>query len=81
MDVNQPPTLEADISFQQIKAYFEGKSFKKGVFATLIPFEKSNMDKGELVPWVFDDYMAKRKANAFIWDITNDAFKADPSYS
>ncbi len=34
MDVNETPTLEADIAYQQIKAYFAGKPYKKAVFVS-----------------------------------------------
>lgn len=79
-DINQPPTLEADLVFQQIKAFFEDKPFKKAVYAYMLPFEKDNMDRAKLVPWVFEDYMAKRKANAFMYDINDSLFKENPSY-
>ena len=80
MDVNQPPTLEADILFQQVSAYFDGKTFKKGIFCPLKAFDKSNIDRDKMVPWILADYMAKRKANAFVWDITDDSFIANPDY-
>ncbi len=80
MDVNQPPTLEADILFQQVSAYFDGKTFKKGIFCPLKAFEKANMDRTKMVPWVLADYLAKRQANAFIWDITDASFIANPDY-
>jgi len=80
MDVNQPPTLEADILFQQVSANFDGKTFKKGIFCPLLAFEKSNMDRSKMVPWVLADYLAKRKANAFVWDITDPSFVANPDY-
>jgi ABC-type sugar transport system substrate-binding protein len=80
MDVNQPPTLEADILFQQISAYFDGKTFKKGIFCPLKAFEKSNMDRNKMVPWVLADYLAKREANSFIWDINDASFIANPDY-
>jgi ABC-type sugar transport system substrate-binding protein len=80
MDVNQCPTLEADLVFQQIKAYFDKKPFKKAVFAYMLPFEKSNMDRKKLIPWVLEDYMAKRKAKAFVYDINNALFKENTAY-
>jgi len=80
MDVNQCPTLESDLVFQQIKAYFEGKTFKKAVFASLLPFEKDNMDRNKLIPWIFEDYMAKRQANAFVYDINDPLIKENPGY-
>jgi ABC-type sugar transport system substrate-binding protein len=79
-DVNQCPTLEADVLFQMMQAYFAGKPFKKGIFANFLPFEKDTLDKSKLIPWILDDYMAKRASNAFVYDITNAAFKAIPDY-
>jgi len=80
MDVNQCPTLEADLVFQQIKAYFEGKPFKKAVYAYMIRFEKDTMDRNKLIPWVFEDYMAKRQSNAFIYEINDPLFKENTDY-
>lgn len=54
---------------QQIKAHFEGKSYKKAVFVTVIPFNKETIDTGKLDPFFHDDYMKKRDAGAFVYDI------------
>src|SRR6201987_4047542 len=81
MDVNQCPTLEADICFQQITAYFDKKPYKRAVFVNFLPFEKDNLDKSKLIPWILNDYMSKREANAFIYDINNAAFRENPSYA
>jgi ABC-type sugar transport system substrate-binding protein len=80
MDVNECPTLEADICSQQIKAFFAGKPFKKAVFVSIIPYDKNHLDTAKLVPWIHDDYMKKRDAKAFVYDITNPAFRANPDY-
>jgi ABC-type sugar transport system substrate-binding protein len=80
MDVNQCPTLEADISFQQITAHFEGKPYKKAVFVNFLPFDKDTLDKSKLIPWIQDDYLAKRAANAFKYDINDPVFRANPAY-
>ena len=80
MDVNQPPTLEADILFQQVDAYLAGKTFKK-VFCPLLPFDKATMDRNKMVPWIIADYMAKRAANAFVWDINDPSFVSNPFYN
>jgi ABC-type sugar transport system substrate-binding protein len=80
MDVNQCPTLEADILFQQVSAYFDKKPYKKGVFVNFIPFEKDTLDKSKMIPWILDDYMKKRAANAFNHDINDPAFRADPEF-
>jgi len=80
MDVNQCPTLEADIAFQQISAYFAGKPYKKAVFVNFQPYEKDTDDKSKMIPWILDDYMAKRAANAFKYDINDPVFRANPAY-
>lgn len=71
MDVNQCPTLEADVCFQQISAYFEGKSFPKAIFVAFYPFEKDTVNKDTMIPWVKDNYLAKRKAGAFKFDMND----------
>jgi ABC-type sugar transport system substrate-binding protein len=81
MDVNQCPTLEADICFQQITAYFDKKPYKRAVFVNFLPFEKDTLDKSKLIPWILNDYMAKREANAFVYDINNAVFRENPSYA
>ena len=80
MDVNQCPTLEADIAFQQVTAHFDGKPYKKAVFVNFMPFEKDNLDKSKMIPWVLDDYITKRAANAFKYDINDPVFRANPAY-
>ena len=80
MDVNETATLEADIAYQQIKAYFAGKPNKKAVFVSVIPFDKANINVDKLVPFFHDDYMKKRDAKAFIYDINDPSFRANPGY-
>jgi ABC-type sugar transport system substrate-binding protein len=80
MDVNQCPTLEADICFQQITANFAGKPYKKAVYVAFQPFEKSTLNKNKMVPWILEDYMKKRAAKAFKFDINDPAFRANPDY-
>jgi len=80
MDVNQCPTLEADVAFQQMTAYFAKKPYKKAVFVQFMPFEKSTMKRDKMIPWILNDYMAKRAAHAFIYDMNNPVFRANPSY-
>ncbi len=80
MDVNECPTLEADICFQQIKAKFAGKPFKKAVFVNFTPYDKGSLDTSKLVPWILDDYMKKRDAKAFKYDINDPAFRNNPDY-
>jgi ABC-type sugar transport system substrate-binding protein len=80
MDVNQTPSLEADLSFQQVKAYFEGKTYKKFVYSNLIPYEKSNMDASKFVPYDKNEYFRRRDANVFVYDLNNSMFRDQPGY-
>jgi ABC-type sugar transport system substrate-binding protein len=80
MDVNQCPTLEADICFQQITANFAKKPYKKAVYVNFMPYEKSTVDKNKMVPWILDDYMKKRAAKAFKFDINDPVFRNNPDY-
>jgi len=80
MDVNQCPTLEADVLFQMVTLKFAGKPYKKAIFPNFLPFEKNTINRAKLIPWILDDYMAKRAAHAFIYDINNAVFRANPAY-
>ncbi|MDR3376625.1 MAG: sugar ABC transporter substrate-binding protein [Ancalomicrobiaceae bacterium] len=80
MDVNETATLEADIAHQQIKALFEGKPYKKAVFVSVIPFSHGNINVDKLVPFFHDDYMKKRDAKAFVYDINDPSFRLNPGY-
>jgi len=79
-DVSESPTLEADICFQQISAYFAKKPYPKAVFVNMIPFDKSTIDVNKLIPWETQNYLAKRAAGAFVYDISNPLFKPNPAY-
>jgi ABC-type sugar transport system substrate-binding protein len=80
MDINQCPTLEADICYQQIKACFAKKPYKKAVFVSTIPYYSKNVNFDKLVPWLHDDYMRKRDAKAFNFDINHAAMRVNPAY-
>ena len=80
MDVNQCPTLEADIAHQMIKARFAGKPHKKGVFVNFIPYDKRHLDDSKMIPWITADYMKKRDAKAFKYDIADPVFRENPDY-
>ena len=80
MDVNQTPTLEADLVFQQIKAHFAGQPYKRFVYSALKPYEKDTLDVASFVPYIRDDYMAKREAGAFVYDINDPQFVEMPGY-
>jgi ABC-type sugar transport system substrate-binding protein len=81
MDVNQTPTLEADLSFQQVKAYFEGVPYKKFVYAALLPYDKSNCEPAKFVPYIKEDYFRKRDAGAFVYDLKDPKFEVQPGYN
>ena len=56
------------------------KPYKKAVFLPFTPFEKDTLDKSRMIPWILDDYMKKRDANAFNHDINDPAFREVPAY-
>ena len=62
------------------KAYFAGQPYKKAVFVSVIPFNKSNINVDKLVPFFHDDYMNKRDAGAFVYDINDPSFRENPGY-
>jgi len=80
MDVNQAPTLEADLVFQMVKANFEGKPYKKFVYSSLLPYEKDNLNTSSFVPWVKADYFKARDSGAFVYDLANSKFREQPGY-
>ena len=80
MDANETPTLEADVAHQQIKAYFEGKPFKKAIFNPIVPFTKTDINTDKLIPYDHDAYMKKRDAGAFVYDMNDPSFRANPAY-
>ena len=47
------------------------ESLQKAVFVNFMPFEKDNLDKSKMIPWILDDYMTKRAAKAFKYDISD----------
>ena len=80
MDVNETATLEADAAFQQIKAHFAGKPYKKAIFVPVIPFNTQDINVDKLVPFFHDDFFKKRAAGAFIDDINDPSFREQPGY-
>jgi len=38
------------------------------------------MKIGVFCLWALEDYLAKRDANAFVWEITNASFIVNPDY-
>ena len=73
MDVNQTPTLEADLVYQMIQAQFAGTTYKHYVYSILKPFTKDAMEN--LVPYIRDDYMAGRTADKFTYKLSDPAVK------
>ena len=77
MDVNQTPTLEADLFYQQIVSFFKGEDYRKYLCPSLLPFNKDNVKSLTLIPYDADEYMKMRKAGDINNDINDEkAFKA-----
>ena len=79
-DVNQCPTLEADIAYQMIVAKFAGKPTKKAVYVNFLPFDKQTLNMSKMIPWITSDYIEARDKHAFIYDINNPVFRENPDY-
>ncbi|MCJ7472176.1 MAG: sugar ABC transporter substrate-binding protein [Actinobacteria bacterium] len=63
-----PPSLNADISVQQIVRQLSGEDFLQ--YLQIMPWDvltKDNLDKA--IPWITADYLAGRTANEFQWDL------------
>ena len=63
-----PPSLNADLSVQQIVRYLSGEDFLQ--YLQIMPWDvltKDNLDKA--IPWITADYLAGRTANEFQWDL------------
>ena len=73
MDVNQTPTLEADLVFQMIQAEFAGVEYKHYVYSSLNPYTKDHMVN--LVPYDMDAYLAGRESGAFVYDLSDPVFE------
>jgi ABC-type sugar transport system substrate-binding protein len=81
MDVNQPPTLEGAILYQQIKAYFSGADYRKHLHPYIIPYTKDNVAELEpqLVPIEnVDNFISKVNDGSIVWDITDPKFVDAP---
>ncbi len=66
--VPNPPSLNADLSVQQIVRYFKGEPFEK--YLQIKPFAvitKDNLDQA--LPWNTANYMKGRAANQFKYDL------------
>ncbi len=73
MDVNQTPTLEADLVFQMIKAEFAGEDYKHYVYSSLNPYTQDHMEN--LVPYDMDAYLAGRANGDFVYDLSDPVFE------
>lgn len=71
MDVNQTPTLEADLLFQVITQYFDGSLQKPYAYSVLKPFNKDNIETITLIPYDRDAYMAGR--DKFMYELDDPA--------
>jgi ribose transport system substrate-binding protein len=66
--VPNPPSLNADLSVQQIMRHFRGEPFEK--YLQIKPFAvitKDNLDQA--LPWNTENYMKGRAENAFEYDL------------
>jgi ABC-type sugar transport system substrate-binding protein len=77
MDVNQPPTMEGAILYQQLKANFSGAEYRKHLHPYITPYTKENITEGEgkLVPITdVNKFIEKVNDGSIIWDINDPAF-------
>jgi ribose transport system substrate-binding protein len=66
--VPNPPSLNADLSVQQIMRHFRGEPFEK--YLQIKPFAVITKDNlGEALPWNTENYMKGRAENAFKYDL------------
>jgi ribose transport system substrate-binding protein len=65
--VANPPTLEGDMIFQMVEAYFDGKPFPRHVYNVQPLLTKDNVDGA--VPWNVDNYLAKKKDGSLVVDL------------
>lgn len=72
MDVNQTPTLEADLLYQQVVSYMKGETYRKYVCPSLIPYNQSNVADLTLIPYDSEKYIEMRNNNEFNYDINDE---------
>jgi ABC-type sugar transport system substrate-binding protein len=81
MDVNQPPTIEGAILYQQLKAFFNGKAYRKHLHPYIIPYTKEDIAllSPSLVP-INDipNFIAKVNSDKIVWDIDDPKFTDAP---
>ena len=64
-----PPSLNADLSVQQIVRHLSGEDFLQ--YLQIMPWDvltKDNLDQA--IPWITEDYLAGRAANKFQWELS-----------
>lgn len=72
--VSQPPTLQADLVYQMVKAKLAGTEYKKFVNPYSQVLTKETIANGT-IPWDPAEYVKKRDANGFVWDLANETIK------
>ncbi|MDR3225344.1 MAG: sugar ABC transporter substrate-binding protein [Clostridiales Family XIII bacterium] len=76
MDVNQPPTMEGAILYQQLKAFFKGEEYRKHLHPYITTYTKEDINELEntLVPITdVNNFIAKINDNSIAWEITDTA--------
>jgi len=68
--VPNPPSLNADISIQQIIRYFNGEDFVR-YLQIKPPFVLTGENLDKAIPWTVSDYLAGRAADAFQWKLAD----------
>lgn len=64
-----PPTLNGDLSFQQMLRYFKGEPYETYLTIYYDILSKENLD--EAIPWILEDYLEGRDANQFPWELSH----------
>jgi ABC-type sugar transport system substrate-binding protein len=75
MDVNQTAALEGDVVYQQVKAYFAGKEYRKYIHPYLTPFTTEDIASKALIPFSdVAEYIKQRTEGKFVYDISDAKF-------
>jgi len=83
MDVNQPAAMEGYLLYQQVKAFFNGETYRKYVHPYFSTYTKENIGemRPSLVPATdIDAFMAGVASGAFVTDINDAKFLDIPGY-
>lgn len=68
--VPNPPSLNADLSIQQMIRYFNGEDFIQ-YLQIKPPFVLTADNLDQAIPWTVSDYLEKRAANEFMWKLAD----------